>query len=242
MQLEERKQTPTDDPLREAWTLECENLQDQLIQKYTSWVKGEAPVQTDDANDPFILEELTTPWMAVVTLLRLRGARVWDANTKRNLYETYDAQDQWLRDALALGPLQMQTAWLMARGALRKGANPNLKIFYAKPTTVLLQAVEEESQILGTMLDEGARIRTHNEARRIYSMLLYRAAGPRYTREDPVNWPISPSALKRLIAMLAPYLTEEEKSTARDRLTTQGIDYPSEIEKAWRGVIKRVTD
>ena len=236
MKLEEKKAQPTDDPLREVWTLQCEDLQDQLIQKYTSWVKGEVPMQTDDANDPFILEELTTPWMAVVTLLRLRGARVWDANTNRNLYETYDAQDQWLRDALAMGPLQRQTALLMARGALRKGANPNLNIYYDKPTTVLLRAVEEESQILDTMLEEGARIRTRMEAGRIYGALLYGAAGPRYTTEDPVNWPISPYALKQLIAMLAPYLTKEEKIRASNQLITNGINYPSRIAKAWRNV------
>ena len=236
---EGEKAEPTDDPLREDWTDECEKLLVQLSRSYTSWVKGEAPVQT---NDDFILEELTTPWMAVVTLLRLRGARVWDEKTNRILYETYDVQDQWLQEALTLGPLRGQTARPMARDALRKGANPNLKIFYGKPTTVLLMAVEEESQILDTMLDEGARIRTRMEASRIFGALLYRAAGPRYTTEAPVNWPISPSALKRLIAMLAPYLTPKEKIQAHDQLIRNGINYPSEIAKAWRDVIKRVTD
>ena len=234
MHLEKKKAAPTDDPLREDWTDECEKLLVQLSRSYTLWVKGEASLQS---NDDFILEGLSTPWMAVVTLLMLRGARVWDEKTDKILYETYYTQDQWLQEALAKGPEEENDARLIARHALRNGANPNLKFFYNKPTTALLVAVEEESKILKMMLDEGARIRTRMEASRIFGALLYRAAGPRYMTEAPVNWPISPSALKRLIAMLAPYLTPDEKSKAHNQLIRNGINYPSEISKAWRGVI-----
>lgn len=239
MHLEGGKQKPTDDPLSEVWTIEGEVLQDQLIKNYTSWVKGEAPVQPNDA---FIFEKLTTPWMAVITLLMLRGARVWDADEKRNMIETYEAADELLRDALAKGPEEENGARETARKALRMGANPNLIIYHNKPTTRLLKAVEEESQILDTMLEEGARIRTRMEAGRIFGALLFSAAGPRYTTEAPVNWPISPSALKRLIAMLAPYLTPQEKIQAQNRVTTHGIHYPSVIAKAWWNMFERVTD
>jgi hypothetical protein len=202
-------------------------------------VKGEAPVQINGA---FIFEGLTTPWVAVVTLLRLRGAQVWDADTNTNVHETYDEADVGLYNALDMGPSEKEQARELAQKALSMGANPNLSFFKHRPTTFLLMAVEEESQILDTMLDEGARIRTRMEAGRIFGALLYRAAGPRYTTEDPVNWPISQSALMQLIAMLAPYLTPDEKSKAHSQLMRNGINYPSEISKAWRGVIGYPTD
>ena len=236
--------TPLDDPMNEPWTLERAGYADRLIRIFTLWANGKALIETDAA---FIPKELTTPWMAVVTLLRLRGARVWDADARRNMYETYHSADEMLKGAYHLGDPGIEFEdldYLTKRtgDALTMGADPNMDIFSNEPGTLLMMSVIQSNKILDALLKGGARIRKHWEANRIFGFLLYHAYGPSYMSENLADWPISLYALQRLIAMLAPYLKNDDRVMVRNRLDTAAHEFPLKVAEAWRNAAGPATD
>lgn len=191
-------------------------------------------------------------WMAVATLLMLRGARLWDDTKSMWKYDAYAEQDSILESALARGyaieamadnattadDVQELREELRERirDALAAGADPNVE--GPRHHSPFEKAVDERNAFLVTLLDNGVRIKHSWEAEAIFRYLLNDERGEEYVMAgDEENWPIRLSVLQRLIAMLKPYMTKDEWRSrgwlVRHELAVDDKRYPLEIAQAW---------
>lgn len=237
-----------DEALVRPWTTAHDLIWQRHAANFRQWMSQE-PYRFPDPE--YSLEYWQTSddtWMAVATLLMLRGARLWDDTKGMWKYDAYAEQDSILESALARGgPGTGATADNATaddvqelrkelreriRDALAAGADPNVE--GPRHHSPFEKAVDERNTFLGTLLDNGVRIKHSWEAEAIFRYLLNEERGEQYVMAGgEENWPIRLSVLQRLIAMLKPHLTAYEWSVVRHELAEEDERYPPEVAQAW---------
>ena len=107
--------------------------------------------------------------------------------------------------------------------------------------TLFNRAVQNHSRILDTLLDNGARIKTHEDAWGIGGFLFDDMKNGRYQADNDANWPMRLSALQRLMAMLKPFVSDPMFQVWRDTIRVD-LDHgiwriTPAAEAAWRELI-----